>query len=104
MDKKQVFTNLLKEKGIEEEWVTFFSAGEGSISPHGIENESGYLLTKSGRLFSYFFEWAGDRYDLGDNGAWSEFVKGTSDGDGMWSEFENEPEFQDAKRKLSITE
>jgi len=100
MDKRKIFSDLLKDKGIDDDWEKFFAVGEGSFSPDGFEDESGYIITNGGRLFSYYFEWTGRTYSLGDDNIWTEYIKGTEDGDEVWGSLEEDEEYIEAKRKL----
>ena len=100
MDKRKIFSDLLKDKGINGDWEKFFAVGEGSFSPDGLEDESGYIITYDGRLFSYYFEWTGRAYSLGNDNVCIEYIMGTENGDEVWRSVEEDQEFIEAKRKL----
>lgn len=100
MDRRDLISRLLKEKGINEKWESFFTIGEGAYSPDGIEDESGYIITQSGRLFAYYLEYRDNLYTLGDDESWIEFVWGTEAGDAVWAEVEDSEEYIKARNRL----
>jgi hypothetical protein len=71
-----IIADLLKEMGINEEFETFDETIEGSELPGEIPEESGMILTKSGKIYHYWLDWDPEKiapdgskgyYTLGEN-------------------------------------
>lgn len=71
----QVCDDLLHKRGITE-YAYIFGVREGRTLPSGIEDESGMILAKDGRVFAYWLDWDPDKtapdgtkgwYTLGEN-------------------------------------
>lgn len=83
-------------------YIIFEAIGEGNISPHGIESESGYLLTSDGRIFNYWYDWNEQKkdYTLGDD-------RFLTDGTPFWhehsqSDFVVNPYYHIARKRLGL--
>ena len=73
---EDVVAELLKEKGITEWESLDYGNSEGDVLPGGVYNESGRILTKSGRVYDYWLLWDSEKiapdgskgyYSLGEN-------------------------------------
>src|SRR4051812_26522997 len=51
-----VLEQLVQARGVGRH-AFFFTSGEGTEMPNGVEEESGYLLDEHGRVFSFWLGW-----------------------------------------------
>jgi hypothetical protein len=100
----QIFDRLLAEKGIDHYELITSDEEASEILPGGIYPYSGALLTKDGRVFSFWLGWDKSKRDytlgedeVGPDGKSVSFWKQEDP-----SEFHQDPGFRRAKRKLGL--
>lgn len=111
----EVCAELLRERGITE-YAYIFGVREGRKLPGGIEDESGMILVKDGRVLAYWLDWDLDRtapdgtkgwYTMGENrfheygGERISYFREYSPGDKEYPK-SDDGSFLAAKKKLGI--
>ena len=95
----EIIEELCKEKNLTD-FVTIASVWEGNILPGDVEERSGLILTKEGKVFPYWLEW--DSEKINPNGEKGYYTLGKDFREVPREEYQSDIEYFEEMKRMGV--